>query len=99
MDTDAGGVVVGALLGLAGPGPDGTISLAEAVSAIDNSVAYPNYACDAYAIRFDVPFGSVISFPSTLYLHGANTTIDGDVNGSGKPGVVLAPPPARPSPP
>ena len=75
---------------LANPGPDG-ISLREAIQATDNDPGQ-------YMIRFAPALaGATITVEQLPPLTGGGVTIEGDIDGNGKPDVVLRPA-ARPPP-
>jgi len=67
---------------LANKGPDGKISFLEALAAV-------NASGPGHTLNFNLPHGSVISFSFSVYLDAGSTIIDGDVNGDGKPDVLL----------
>jgi subtilisin-like proprotein convertase family protein len=73
---------------LSNPGPDGTISLREAILATNNDPG-------TYTIRFDPSLaGSTISVTgaggSLPALTGGHVLIDGDTNGDGTPDITIA---------
>jgi hypothetical protein len=75
---------------LANPGPDGTISLAEALAAVNHDAL--SNGISGYTIRFALPLGANVidltGSDQTLFLQAPNTTIDG-AGVTGKPGVLL----------
>jgi len=69
------------------PGPDGKISLLEALTAVNNDYKYNSVL--GHIINFSLAHGATIVYGHSLFLTAPGTLIDGDTNSDYKPDIVI----------